>query len=57
MWNRDEFDREFKEFDRQVDRQMKLTQLGVVISVIISLSLCGFGLWVVVQLMQYFGVV
>lgn len=56
-----DFDRRFKErqdeFDRDFDRMKGFGVAAFVVNVVIGLGLLGFGVWVVIVLLQYFGVI
>lgn len=56
-----DFDKRFKkmndDFDRDFDRTKKLAIVAFVFNLVIVLGLISFGIWVVVQLLQHFGVV
>ena len=56
-----DFDKRFKkmndDFDRDFDSTKKLAIVAFVFNLVIVLGLISFGIWVVVQLLQHFGVV
>ena len=45
------------EFDRDLNRTKKLAVFAFVFNILIVLGLIGFAIWVVVQLLQHFGIV
>lgn len=47
----------FGDFDRDFNRAQKFIYINLVISVIVGLTLTGFGVWAVVMLLRFFGVV
>ena len=56
-----DFDKRFKkhseDFDRDFASMEKWSFIGAIISIIISLGLMGFGIWVIVMLLRFWGVV
>lgn len=56
-----DFDKRFKkmsdDFDRDFNRTRKLAIVAFIINAVIALALIGFAIWVVVRLLQHFGVV
>lgn len=56
MFNR-EFDKIDKQFDRDFAKAKKWGQVSFIVSSGLSLGLIGFGVWVVVKILQHFGVI
>jgi len=56
-----DFDKRFKKhsenFDRDFASMKKWSFIGSIIYIITSLSLIGFGIWVIIMLLQFWGVV
>ncbi len=57
----DDFDKQFKkrsdEFDRDSKRIQKWGFIASIFGAVISLGLLGFFIWVILQVMQYIGII
>lgn len=56
-----DFDKRFKkrqdEFDRDFDRSKKLIIFVFILNVLIILTVASFVVWVIIKLLQFFGVI
>ena len=52
-----DFDKRFRKMNDDFDRAKRLAIVAFIINAVITLALIGFSVWVVVRLLQHFGVV